>query len=402
MGNSIPEEIILNEFKTHINETETVELLKRLVSINSVNPSLVKGAPGEVEIAEFVAEFMRGIGLETRVEDVEPGRPNVIGVLKGAGGGQKLMLNGHMDTVGIDYMEIDPLDPVEMEGKLYGRGTNDMKSGLTAILAAAKAVIESDVKLRGDLVVAAVCDEEYASIGTEKLMDEVNVNTAIVGEPTQLQILVAHKGFAWIDVETRGVAAHGSRPEIGVDAIAKMGKVLVELETLQEDMFQRTKHELVGTPSIHASIIEGGRELSTYPDYCKLQVERRMIPGEESSDVDTEMKAIITSLSEADPKFDGSYRITFFRGPMEVSPEEKICQILHRSIVEVIGNKPQFIGSAGWLDSEIIWKRGIPVVAFGPRGKGSHAAVEYVELDSVIDAARILERVIDRFCGSEG
>jgi len=402
VGDSILEEIIMSVFRANVNEIETVELLKRLVSINSVNPSLVKGAPGEAEIADFIADFMQRIGLETQVEEIEPGRPNVIGVLKGAGDGPKLMLNGHMDTVGIDYMEIDPLDPVVKEGKLYGRGANDMKSGLAAILAATKAVVDSGVTLRGDLIVAAVCDEEFASIGTDRLIEQITADAAIVGEPTRLQILVAHKGFAWIDVETRGVAAHGSRWQIGVDAIAKMGKVLVELETLQNDMSQRKGHTLVGPPSVHASVIQGGLELSTYPDYCKLQVERRLIPGEDSSTVDVEMKTILTSLSEADPKFDGSYQITFVRGPMEVSPEEKICQILHRNILEATGNKPQFIGSAGWLDSEIIWKRGIPVVAFGPQGIGSHAAVEYVELDSVIAAANILERVIIQFCGSEG
>jgi len=220
----------------------------------------------------------------------------------------------------------------------------------------------------------------------------------IVGEPTELQIVIAHKGFAWIDIETRGVAAHGSLPELGVDAITKMRKVLVELETLQDEMLQQKGHKLVGPPSIHASVIQGGHELSTYPDYCKLQVERRLIPGEELHDVDTEIKSILTSLSEKDSKFDGSYHITFIRGPMEVSPNEKICQILHQNIIEVTGNTPRFLGNPAWMDSEIIWKKGIPAVNFGPRGIGSHAAMEYVELDSVLDAARILEQTIVQFC----
>ena len=388
----------MGKAKNHVDGSEIVELLKRLVRINSVNPSLVEGAPGEAEIAECIADFMQGIGLQTSVEEVEPGRPNVVGVLKGVGGGSTLMLNGHMDTVGIDYMEIDPLDPVVKEGKLYGRGSNDMKGGLAAILSAAKALVDSGVELQGDLIVAAVCDEEYASIGTERLVDKVKAEAAVIGEPTGLQVLVAHKGFAWIDVETRGVAAHGSRPEIGVDAIAKMGKVLVGIERLQEDVFKRKKHRLVGSPSIHASTIQGGRELSTYPDRCKLQVERRMIPGEEQRDVDAEMKALLASLSKADPKFDSGYRITFVRGPMEVSPDEEICRILRRSMLEITGTEPSFVGGSGWMDTEIIWKRGTPAVAFGPRGAGSHSAVEYVELDSVINAARILELTAVRFC----
>ena len=388
----------MSKAKTYVDGSMTVELLKRLVRINSVNPMLVDGAPGEAEIAECVADFMREIGLQTTFEEVEPERPNVVGVLKGVGGDPTLMLNGHMDTVGIDYMEIDPLDPVVKDGKLYGRGSNDMKGGLSAILSAAKALVDSGVELHGNLIIAAVCDEEYASIGTERLVQEVKADAAVIGEPTGLQVLVAHKGFAWIDVETRGVAAHGSRPELGVDAIAKMGKVLVGIDRLQEKVLQRKKHRLVGFPSIHASIIQGGRELSTYPDYCKLQVERRMIPGEEPSDVDAEMKSLLASISAADPKFEGSHNINFFRGPMEVSPEEEICRILHRSTSDVIGREPEFVGGSGWLDTEIIWKRGTPSIAFGPRGAGSHAAVEYVELDSVINAARILELTAFRFC----
>ena len=264
----------MNPAKSHIDKSEIFGLLKDLIRINSVNPSLVEGAPGEEEIANFIADYMKEIGLEMHIEEIETGRPNVVGVLKGSGNGPILLLNGHMDTVGIDYMEIDPLNPVVKDGKLYGRGSFDMKGGLAAILAAAKAVSDSGEKIHGDLVVAAVCDEEYRSIGTDRLVETIKADAAIVAEPTELQIVVAHKGFAWIDIETRGIAAHGSRPEEGVDAITKMGKFLVELENLQKGILQQRQHELVGSPSVHASIIHGGRELSTYPDHCKLQIEK--------------------------------------------------------------------------------------------------------------------------------
>jgi acetylornithine deacetylase len=389
----------MSVFESRVGASETVELLKDLVRINSVNPSLVPGASGEAEITEHIGEFLRAIGLETRVEEVEPGRPNAVGVLKGTGGGRTLMLNGHTDTVGIDYMEIDPLDPAVKDGRMYGRGTIDMKGGLTAILAATKAVVDSGEALRGDLVVAAVCDEEYASIGTERVVEEMRADAAIVGEPTELQILVAHKGFAWVDIETHGVAAHGSRWQTGVDAIAKMGRVQVGLERFQDEVLMKRRHMLVGPPSVHSSIIHGGRELSTYPDLCKLQVERRLIPGEVKDDVSAELDGLLDSISEEDPKFDGSYEITFFRGPMEVSPDEEICRILGDCSVEVTGDRPHFVGGSGWLDTQIIWERGTPAVAFGPTGSGAHAAVEYVEVDSVISSARILERAIHRFCG---
>jgi acetylornithine deacetylase len=387
------------ESRGFVVESATISLLKELVKIESVNPGLVPGAAGEAEIAEYVADYLRSAGLDTRMDEIEPGRVNTVGILKGSGGGPTLMLNGHTDTVGIDYMEIDPLVPVVKEGRMYGRGTDDMKGGLAAILSATKAVVDSGEELQGDLVVAAVCDEEYASIGTERVVEQVRVDAAIVGEPTEFQILVAHKGFAWVDIETHGVAAHGSAWQVGVDAIAKMGKVQVGLEKLQDDILMKKSHRLVGPPSVHSSIIGGGRELSTYPDQCKLQLERRLIPGETREDVDGELKNLLESIGDIDPKFDGDYEITFFRGPMEISSDEEICRVLSESSEEVRGEKPHFVGGSGWMDTQIISERGTPAVAFGPVGSGAHAAVEYVEVDSVIDAARIYERVIHRFCG---
>lgn len=385
--------------KSSINQPQTIEMLKKLVSINSVNPSLVPGGAGEREISEFIAEFMRESGLETQVTEVSPGRTNVTGLLKGDVGKPKLLLNGHMDTVGVEHMEISPFDPVIREGKLFGRGSYDMKGGLAAILAAVKAVVDSEIRLKGDLIVAAVCDEEYGSIGTEKLMENLKPDGAIVGEATGLQILVAHKGFAWIEFETHGVAAHGSLPEIGVDAVAKMGKVLVGIERLEEEL-KRKRHPLVGSPSVHASLIQGGTELSTYPDSCKLQIERRMIPGETRADVDTELYSMLDSLRLEDPKFKANHRIFFLRDPMEVSTNERICQVLRGSIADTTGREPEFIGGGGWLDTQIISSHGTSAVAFGPKGFGAHAAVEYVELDSVFDAAKILERAIKGFCGT--
>ena len=282
---------------------------------------------------------------------------------------------------------------------MYGRGTYDMKGGLASLLGAMKAVVESGAELKGNVIVAAVCDEEFASIGTERVVEGYRADAAIVGEPTELQIEIAHKGFAWIDIMTEGFAAHGSAWELGVDAIAKMGKVQVGLERHQEEALMKKAHELVGPPSVHSSIIEGGRELSTYPDRCSLQVERRLIPGETRSDVEEEFTGLLESISADDPNFKGSYEITFFRGPMEVPREEAICQILRDGSREVTGTEPAFIGGGGWLDTQIIWESGTPAVAFGPRGYGAHGAVEYVEIDSVIEASKVVERAIHLFCG---
>jgi acetylornithine deacetylase len=380
-----------------IDKRKLVELLQNLVKIDSINPSLVHGASGETEIAEFIYGWMEEIGLDTRINFVEPGRPNVIGILKGIGGGKSLMFNGHIDTVGVDYMTIDPFDPVIKEGRLYGRGSYDMKGGLAASMTAIKAIVDSGTELRGDIILAGVCDEEYASIGTEHLMQDIIVDAAVIGEPTGLDIQIAHKGFAWAEINTKGLAAHGSAYEVGIDAIVKMGHVLIGLEALQR-ILQEEKHQLVGPGSIHASVINGGRELSTYPDTCKLELERRLIPGETKKDIEEELENLLKSLKKADNKFQGNFNITFFRAPMELDPDEMICKILRDETAKLIGKSPNFVGGSGWMDTQIIYEKGIPALAYGPSGEGAHAAVEWVDLDSVNKASLAQMELIKRFC----
>jgi acetylornithine deacetylase len=385
-------------YKSRLDEGKATELLKELVKIDSVNPSLVPGAKGEKEIAEYVADWLKALGLKTRIDELEKGRCNAIGMLKGAGGGRSLMLNGHIDTVGYDYMTIDPLKPTIKDGKLYGRGSNDMKGGLTASLSALKAIVDSGEQLKGDVIFAGVCDEEYASIGTDRLMEKTRVDSAIVGESTNLQILRCHKGFAWVDVETKGLATHGSNWQVGIDAIAKMGRVLTGIEALDKSL-KRKKHRLTGPASVHASIIKGGRELSTYPDKCLLQIERRLVPGESRKDVDNEFETMLKGIAERDPKFNASHIITFYRDPMEVPADADICKTIVRASRKAMGLRPKFVGASGWLDTQIIWSKGIPAVSYGPSGEGSHSAVEWVNLKSVMYAARVQELTLKDFCG---
>lgn len=384
--------------QSSLDEPALIQLLKDMVKIDSVNPSLVKGAAGETEMANLCAWYLESLGMDVKLYDVEPGRPNVVGVLTGKGGGRTLLLNGHTDTVGVDYMTTDPFEPAIKDGRLYGRGSFDMKGGLAASMAAVKAVADSHYELKGDVILAAVCDEEFASIGTEKLMEDTTADAAIIGEFTAGNIQVAHKGFAWIDIETRGIAAHGSLYQVGVDAIANMGHVLIGIEALQNILMEDV-HPLVGPGSLHASIIQGGRELSTYPDHCLLQVERRLIPGETRADVDREMNALLQTLREEDPKFQGDHKITFYRGAMEVSPEEEICQLVKEGTEKITGMTPKYTGGTGWMDSEIIWNKGIPVVCHGPMGSGAHSKEEWVGLESVANIARVHEYVIKEFCG---
>ena len=262
------------------NQTELTTLLVDLVRIDSINPDLVTGAHGEEGIAGFIAEWATQAGLEAIVQYAEPGRPNVVVIARGSGGGRNLMLNGHIDTVGVADMDA-PFSGYMEDNKLYGRGAYDMKAGVAASLIAAKRA--KSLNLRGDVIVTAVADEEVASKGTYAIIQELHrwrTDAVIVTEPTEMELAIAHKGFVWFDIETFGVAAHGSRPHLGVDAIAQMGKVLVALAQHDRDLRAKPTHSYLGSGSIHASLIQGGQELSSYPAYCKLQIERRTVPGE--------------------------------------------------------------------------------------------------------------------------
>ena len=239
-----------------IDRAQIASILADLVKIESINPELVAGGSGEAKIALYVADFLRAAGLKTRVQKLGRNRANAVGVLRGRGGGQSLMLNGHLDTVGVAGMEA-PFSARIEKGKMYGRGAQDMKGGIAAALVAAE-TLAGESRLRGDLVVAAVADEEHKSMGTRALLDEIKTDAAIVMEPTGLEVATAHKGFAWATVETLGKAAHGSRPQDGVDAIAMMGRVLGGIESLQRKLEAMPRHPLLGSGSVHASIISGG------------------------------------------------------------------------------------------------------------------------------------------------
>jgi len=375
---------------------DVTALLHDLVAIDSVNPDLTPGAAGEAGVAEYVANWLMRAGLDVEIEDAAPGRPNVIGIARGSGGRRSLMFNAHMDTVGVAGMT-QPHTPV-IEGKrLYGRGSYDMKGGLAAALVAAAQAKQQN--LRGDVIVTAVCDEEYASIGTEAVVKNWHADAAIVTEPTELQICVAHKGFVWLQVETTGVAAHGSRPELGIDAIAKMGHVLVGLEKLDQDLRANPTHKLLKSGSLHASLIRGGQELSSYPERCLVDVERRTIPGETPELVQAQIQAILDRLADTDPTFKASVKTTFARESFGIGEDEPIFQLVNRAASGILGGAPNLISVPFWMDTAILSAAGIPCLAFGPSGTGAHAVVEWVDLESVAQCTQVLLETAIAFCG---
>lgn len=375
--------------------SELEQLLSDLVAIDSINPDLVPGAAGEAAIAAFIADWLRAAGLEVHVTEVRPGRPNVVGIARGAGGGRALLLNGHVDTVGVAGMS-EPLRPRIAGGKLYGRGAYDMKGGLAACMVAAAEAARRN--LRGDVIVTAVMDEEYAGLGTLAVAEQVRADGAIVAEPTELQLVVAHKGFVWLEVETQGVAAHGSRPHLGVDAIAKMGGVLVGLEGLAAELAHRPPHPLLGPPSVHASTIQGGGEWSTYPDRCTLAIERRTLPGETGDAAEAELRAIVARLAAADPTFRAVVRRDLARAPLETPAGAPILATVQQAAAGALGRAVETTGVSFWTDAASLHAAGIPTVLFGPLGAGAHAAEEWVDLASVQTCAEVYLATALAFC----
>ncbi len=380
----------------NIDIDELLQLLQKLITIDSVNPSLVDSGNGEYDIALYTGKYMSEMGLEVFYQSIEKNRSNVIGILKGTGKGKSLMLNGHTDTVGIGGMK-KPFNPHLTDGRVHGRGALDMKGGLASILMAVRSIIQSNIELRGDLIVAFVIDEEYESIGTEALLKEYTADAAIVTEPTNMQIAISHKGFAWIKIEVFGKAAHGSLINEGVDAIVKAGKVLLELENLQQELNHKN-HPLLGSPSVHASLITGGSELSTYPDYCKIEVERRTIPGEDRETVETEMKEIIERIKTRDDQFKARFEVFFDRSPLEVPIDVDIVKSLQKATDKESKGSSDLVGITYWTDAALLTDAGIPTVLIGPKGEGLHAAVEYVEFNSVITLTKMLINTILDFC----
>jgi acetylornithine deacetylase len=384
-----------------IDEASITETLRALVRINSVNPVLDPSGPGESEIAGFVAARLEGQGLEVAVHEPVAGRPSVVGRLAGTGGGRSLMLNAHYDTVGVQGMT-DPFSGEIRDGRLYGRGAYDMKGSLAACIGALEALVRAGIRPRGDVLLAAVADEEHASLGTYDIAPRYPVDGAIVTEPTALDLVVAHKGFAWFEVVTHGRAAHGSKPELGIDANARMGRVLAALERLAERLRTGRRHPLLGSASLHAATLAGGTGLSTYAAECRLGIERRTIPGEADAAVEAEIRSLLEELHAEDPSFHATMRVLLTRPSFEARPGSPLAAVLAAETEAVRGEAPRVIGETPWMDSAVLAAAGADTVVFGPDGAGAHAAEEWVDLGSVTRLARILAGAVVAWCGGEG
>lgn len=376
-----------------ITSGDAVALTRELVRVDSRNPTLVAGAPGEARVARVLADVLSAWGFRVDVREVAPGRPNVIARIGDASnGGRSLMFNGHIDVVGVEGMTHAPWDASVRDGRLYGRGSSDMKAGVAAMCAAAvRAVSASGGSLDGEIVITAVVDEEYSSIGTRALVASgVRADAAVVTEPTILAIMPAHKGFAWVDVIVQGRAAHGSKWDVGVDAIRHAGLLLAALDAVDAELLPSREHSLLGRPSLHASTIKGGIGLSTYPDRCRFTIERRTIPGELTAEVMAEIEAAFARVTARRPEINASVSLIFEQPPSDVPIHAPIVRALDGAL-RACGEEVKVTGMSAWTDAAILNEAGIPAICFGPGDIGlAHAAEEYVRIEEIERATLVL------------
>jgi acetylornithine deacetylase len=374
--------------------SETVlDLLDALVRIDSVNPGLDSAGAGEAEIAAFVAAWGRDARLHTQVVEGTPGRPSVI--LRGGGnsGGRRLVLCGHLDTVGLAGTG-DALTPRIDGDRLYARGAYDMKAGLAAALIACRDAALTGID--GEVIVAAVADEELASLGIQEVLtqlDPTGIDAAVVTEPTERQVGTAHRGFVWTEVTVTGVAAHGSRPHLGADAILAAGRHLVAFDELDQQLRGRP-HPFLGPGNLHASLISGGTEESTIPDRCVFTVERRTLPEEILERVEADVADLLERCRPADPRLNVTARTVLHRPPMEIPTAAPIVQAL----LAAAGPGTTMAPMSYWADSAFLSAAGIPTVLYGPEGEGAHADIEWVSRSGTIAATTVLTHLTQDFC----
>jgi acetylornithine deacetylase len=385
--------------KLSIDRKFVVKVLKEAVATNSVNPVVGKG-PGESALSNILFDRLAAIArLEVQRQHVADERSNVVAILRGSCAARSLMLNGHMDTVGVERMTIEPFRPFVERGLLHGRGACDMKGAIAAMVGAAKSLADSESTMRGDVIFSFVVDEEHMSLGVEKLVEEYKADAAIVGEPTGMRVATAHKGFLWIEVEIKGRAAHGSVPEKGVDAIVQAASIVSGLGELQDRLKTRT-HPLVGTPKIHTSTIEGGTHWSIVPDRCVLRLERRTIPGETATSAMKEIHQVLHKIKRQNRNLNAKARKVFEEPPLETAPTEPIVRELRHVVHEVTQTKAHVVGVPYWTDGALLAQSGlIPTCIFGPGDIGvAHSPDEYVDVEDVLRAGEIYAKVARRFC----
>jgi len=375
-------------------ERDIVPLLRDLVAIPSVNSAL-EGGTGEMALAEFVAARLRDLGASVEMQEVLPGRPNIVGTLHGRGGTRRLLFEAHLDTVQTTGMTVEPFGGEVREGRLYGRGACDTKASLAAMLLAMHALREAPPIC--DVVLAAVVDEEVTFRGAQALADSgFRADGAIIGEPTDLRLVIAHKGLVRFRVEVQGRAAHSATPSEGVNAIEGMVRVLEYLNAEAAGRLATRVHPLTGPATVCVTQIHGGSGTNTVPARCTIQVDRRVNPGERPEAAWRELR---DGIEQAACTFPGRVvlRDLLLHDPMETAPDVPVVRTLAAAVTDVVG-AAELVGRPYATDASTLARVGIPCVVFGPGSLlDAHTAAESVSLAEVAQAAEILVRAARRF-----
>ncbi len=384
-------------FKGMLEEKEVITLLGNLISINSVNPLEDTSRQGEKELAFYIRDYLENIGIQSSLQWVLNERPNVIGILEGVKEGKGFVLEAHMDTVRVDNMTIDPFLPRIKEGKMFGRGACDDKGSLTAMLLAMKLLKEKKISLKGRVYFVAVVDEEYKYKGVSHLLDNgFRLDAGIVGEPTNLDIIIAHKGTMRWRIVTEGIACHSSEPERGENAIYSMTQVINALQKRLIPAYKKRLHTLVGSPTLSMNIIQGGTQANIIPDRCFIEIDRRTIPGEDYKTVLKEVDGVLNELKKENPLLKIEREEPYVASPsMEVDKNERVVEALFQSIKDNIDRKPKIKGGKFDSDAGKFIAQGIPTPVFGPGNiLQAHSKDEWIGISQVVQAAEIIAQTI--------
>ncbi|WP_292387984.1 M20 family metallopeptidase [Mesorhizobium sp.] len=371
---------------------DTVALLQDLVKIESVNPSLSPRGSGEQRVAEYLERFCRDRNLPYELQHVVDGRSNFLTWISGKDPSRRLLFVAHMDTVPTDNWASDPFSPELKDNRLYGRGSCDTKGSLSAMMIALSTL--GDRQPNATIVVAASIDEEYRKIGARAIaLSGKSYDAAVVGEPTELELVVAHKGSVRWQIEVQGVPAHTSKPHLGVNAISGMAKVILALNEHGEDLASRTQ-PLVSPPTLTVSLIEGGLELTTVPPSCRIWVDRRLVPGERPEQALAEVENILQGLRDREDIKVRSLLPALEDPAPDSAESSKIASVAAQACAEVAGTG-KYIGVPYGTDASQLSLAGIPCIVLGPGSiDRAHTNNEFIELDQLERCVEIYRRIM--------
>jgi len=390
----------LDKIISKISREKVVMLTKKFVQFDTQNP------PGkEKELAQYVEEYLRSLGLNTELLDFLPNRPNLFAEYKVSDKGKKFLFDGHLDTVPVgnsSLWTVDPFSGTLKEGKIFGRGAADMKGSIAAFVHALETLIDSGVELNGSVHMLLTSDEEISALGTREFLKKgYSADASIVGEPSCLEVNVAHKGVARWRLKTLGKSTHASSPEEGVNAIYKMAKVLNELEKLAKSYSMSSRqHPLLGKPTLNVGTIVGGTKDNIVPDFCEITIDRRLLPGDRVEEVEREFNQLLSRLASDDPSLKFELKLYHSHNPAETPPNHPFVILANLCVEKVLGERRPVKGFQATTEMSHLVEAGIPSIILGAGDiKVAHTVDEYVLVDELVNCAKIYALILLKYLG---